>query len=188
MSMSFKEPQPRALHSAVGVGQKLYVWGGGGFSSIKAALIETFDVPSLAWQQPKMLHGSQLPDDMRGMAVASNGESAYFFGGRTDLSTYFNTLFEINLSTLLCTELGNKASSTAPKKTCYSGMLYFDQKLVVHGGYTGQDETDDLRVFDLRTSKCACLAQLLWCSHTDIRDTCLQYLCPQGLVSLSSLL
>ena len=124
--MSFKEPQPRAGHAAVGVDQKLYIWGGNSPSRIQTATIDVFDVPSLAWQQPKKLRGSQLPDNMLGMAVATDGESAYSFGGKTDSKTAFNALFKVDLSTLLCTEIGHKISSTAPKKKSFSGMLYFD--------------------------------------------------------------
>ena len=159
--MAFEEPQPRYLHAAVNVGQKLYIWGGDANPSIETATIDTFDVPSLAWQHPQRIRGSQLPDHMKCMAVATYGESAYFFGGvSTDFRTCFNTLFKVDLSTLLCTEVGDKTSSTAPKKKYYSSMLYFDHKLVVHGGCTDQGAaTDELHVFDLRTGQYICVSQ-----------------------------
>ena len=164
--MSFKEPQPRAVHAAVGVGQKLYIWGGVSLPSpIQTATIDIFDVPSLAWQQPQKLRGSQLPDGMRGMAVATNGENAYFFGGNDSNTVCFNTLFKVDLSTLLCTEIGDKTSSAAPKEKSFSSMLYFDQKLVIHGGCDDKDDTDELHVFDLRTSECACVSQHDYTQH-----------------------
>ena len=154
--MSFKEPQPRAGHAAVGAGQKLYIWGGDSSYPIQATTIDTFDVPSLAWQEPQELCGSQPRNKMWGMAVATNGETAYFFGGKTESNTYSNTLFKIELSTLLCEEINHRTFSTAPKEKFFSCMLYFDEKLVVHGGYTSAgEETEELHIFDLRTSECA---------------------------------
>ena len=103
--------------------------------------------------KPQQLHGSQLPDGLWDMAVTSDGEIAYTFGGRTGSypdCTYYNTLYQINLSTMKCTELVPRSGSNPPMKACGSRMIYFSGKLVVYGGYTGRDWTDQLRVFDLR--------------------------------------
>lgn len=155
--MSLRQPQPRENHAAVGVGKKLFVWAGDcGSSKIQTTTVESFDVSSGTWEQPQRLHGS-LPDGLYGMAVASDGENAYSFGGRSGSHskyTYYNTLYEINLSTFECNELVPRDLSFAPKKKKGSGMVLFESKLVIHGGYTGQDWTDDLHVFDIRTSEC----------------------------------
>ena len=155
--MSLRQPQPRESHAAVAVGEKLFVWAGDcGSTKIQTTTIESFDVPSGIWEQPQQLHGS-LPDGLYGMAVASDGKSAYTFGGRSGSHpnyTYYNTVYQINLSTLECSELVPKDLSFAPKKSYGSGMVLFNDKLVVHGGYTGQDWTDDLHVFDIKTSEC----------------------------------
>ena len=110
---------------------------------------------SEAWDPPRQLRFS-LPDDLRGMAVTTDGESAFFFGGATPDSktfSYSNTLYQVNLSTLQCTELVPKTPSRAPKGASGCGMIYFNQKLVVYGGYTGRERVGDVYVFDIRTSK-----------------------------------
>lgn len=151
--MSSREPQPRHDHAAVGVGQKLYVWGGRGRSpENQTDTVEVFDVPSVAWQHAEKLRGSLVPGNMWGMAVATDGESAYFFGGSTNKGTYFDTLFKVDLSTLRCEELKTGKSSSAPKKARDGGMVYFNHKLVIHGGYTGK-HTGDLHIFDLKTGE-----------------------------------
>ena len=151
------EPVPRYRHAAAGVGQKLYVWGGSGHTAkVETTKIESFDVTSETWQQPQQLHGS-LPDGLRGMTVTTDGENAYSFGGSTDTSknlVYYNALYQINLSTLQCKELVPEASSQAPQKKSNSTIVCFNEKLVVHGGRTsGGDLTNELHVFDLKSSE-----------------------------------
>lgn len=153
-----REPHPRDSHAAVGIGQKLYVWGGyGGSAKIRTTTIERFDVCFETWEEPRQLQRS-LPDGLSNMAVACDGERAFSFGGTIGTYpnyTYLNTLYEINLSTLQCKELLPRTPSQAPKKLSGSRMVYFNHKLIVHGGRTPQGATDELHVFDLQTSKFA---------------------------------
>lgn len=101
-----------------------------------------------------------LPDNLCNMAVASDGEIAYFFGGRSgsrDKYTYTDSLCKLNLSTLQCTKLVARNHTHAPEKKSHSGMVYFNKALVIYGGstaVTGHEQTDELHVFDLRTSEC----------------------------------
>lgn len=151
--MSSRQPQPRDDHAAVGVGQKLFVWGGDGRSpKNQTRTVKIFDVPSMAWQQPENLRGSQVPDKCWDMAIATDGESAYSFGGSTNKDTYFDTVFKVDLSTLLCEKLTTGESSSAPKKAQKGCMVYFNHKLIVHGGYSGEP-TGQLHTFDLKTGE-----------------------------------
>lgn len=87
--MQPQPPQPRYGHAAVGIGRKLLVWGGrSGSTKIQSTTVESLNVASETWEQPLQLRGS-LPDGLYGMAVASDGEIAYLFGGSTG-SAYFN--------------------------------------------------------------------------------------------------
>ena len=151
--MSSREPQPRTCPAAVEFRQKLYIWGGHGHpAKIQASIVETFDVPSETWQQPQDIRGS-LPDHLWGMAVVRDNEYAYFFGGvsRSSLNfTYFNTLYQLNLSTLECKELVPRNPSQAPVKQGGSGMVLFKDKLVVYGG---KDRSNELYTFDLKNSE-----------------------------------
>jgi len=161
MASKRAEPSKRQGHAAVSFGQKLYVWGGEGGSSktIPTTTVQTFGVSSETWEQHRRMQGF-LPDNLCNMAVASDGEIAYFFGGRSgsrDKYTYTDSLCKLNLSTLQCTKLVARNHTHAPEKKSHSGMVYFNKALVIYGGYTavtGHEQTDELHVFDLRTSEC----------------------------------
>ena len=157
--MATRQPLPRREHAAVGIGSKLYVWGGyGGSSKIKTTALETFDVTSVQWEQPQLLNGSSMPDGLWGMAVTSDGETAYCCCGVTGSHpnyTYYNTVFQITPSQHLCKELQPTSPSDArPQETSYSRVVRFQDKLVLYGGYTGQRSTNELHVFDLKKSEC----------------------------------
>jgi len=162
--MATREPLPRAWHAAVGIGSKLYVWGGyTSGSAIRTKELESFDVLSLTWKDPQVLHGVNIPDGLHAMAVTSDGETGYSFGGATGSAypfTFYNDLFQVTPSQHLCHNLQSTSSSesdTAPQKADSRAVQYRD-KLVLHGGYTGQKRTNELHIFDLKKSECG-----LWC-------------------------
>ena len=155
----------RRYHAAASVGQKLYVWGGTDYSGserVQTTTVESFDVSSESWLQSRQLHGTELPNGLQGVAITLVDESAYTFGGEAFVDSlgkfiYFNKLFEINLFTLQCREIVPEPHSPVPKQLSFSGMVHFNHMLVVHGGCCryGQERTDDVHVFDLRTSECS---------------------------------
>lgn len=152
-TMLSRHPRPRRAHAAVGVEGKLYVWGGDG--QISATSIDSFSVLSGTWEDAQRFQGS-LPEGPVDAAVTSEGKSAYFFGGIIRSPGYSNTLYEFDFSAQQpeCRELVPGNPSCAPKKKFGSRMVYFNQKLVVHGGSVGNCiVTDELHVFDLRTSE-----------------------------------
>ena len=152
--MLSRQPHPRREHAAVGFGQKLYIWGGeGDHTKIQTSMIESFNLSSESWEQPKLLNLS-LPDRLWDMAVTSDGQNTYSFGGRVGGDIYFNTLYQYNLSRQQCKELVPRNPSHAPRKQSVGGMVYFDHKLVVHGGLCSDGKySDELYTFDLRTSE-----------------------------------
>ena len=82
--MATRQPLPRDSHAAAGIGSKLYVWGGdGGSSKIKSTALEIFVVTSVQWEEQKALRGYDMPDGLEGMAVMSDGETAYCCCSRT---------------------------------------------------------------------------------------------------------
>ena len=162
------EPQPRRYHAAVGMGQKLYVCAGcnGRSTPIRASLVQSFDVSSETWQQPVQLRAGyirgsvgrgMLPDGLNGMAVATDGKNAYFFGGET--GTYpsmkcYDSLYKVDMTSLHCKKIAPANATRAPSKRTHCGMVYFDDKLLVHGGFTCEDgRSNELHVFDLKTSE-----------------------------------
>ena len=152
VSMSSRQPTPRRHHVAIGVGQKLYIWGGeGDLLRIQPTSVQTFNVLLGTWERPQQLHGS-LPDSLYDVAYTSDGHIAYFFGGREGF-LYNDTLYEIDLSTLNSRQLVPANPSCAPKITSGSRMVYYSQQLVLYGGSRGHDQHDGLHVFDLKTSE-----------------------------------
>ena len=152
--MSSRHPLPRLSPAAVGIGRRLYIWGGKGDSiKIPATSIESFSVPSLTWEKTQQFHGP-LPDNLWDVAVTSEGEVAYSFGGRSAGGHFkLNTLYELNFSTQRCRELFPENPANAPTKKAGSGMVYFNQKLVVYGGSMQGCKSDHLHVFDLKMSE-----------------------------------
>lgn len=154
------EPLARFLHAAVGMGHNMFIWGGhdGGLSIFNTSVVERFNVMSTAWQQPRQLHGRSLPEGYRSMAIASDGEKVYMFGGciptrpgRTQ--ERLNTLYEIDLISLQCKELV-PATLVSPTARSSSRLVHVNKRLVVYGGTTGA-AIDELFVFDLNTSECS---------------------------------
>ena len=149
--MSSSPPQPRIDPAAVGLGQKLYIWGGCGDSKFRTTSIESFNVSSLTWEQTQNFHGSP-PDGLWNMAVTTDGQNAYTFGGMAVGPTC--TVYEFNLSTKQCRELVPVNPSYAPSKKGACRMVCLNQKLVVYGGASVPGTaTDELHVFDIRTSE-----------------------------------
>ena len=149
--MSSRQPQPRDRHAAVGFGQKLYIWeGDGGSSKIQNSAIDVFDLSSETWNESMKLRGS-LPAGLQDVAVTTDGQCAYSFGGISD--SFLNAVYKVQLSTLQCIELPQKNCTHAPLKKCGSGVVYFNQKLVVYGGWTGLETTDELNAIDTKTGE-----------------------------------
>lgn len=151
--MSSRGPEPRWKHAAFGVGLKQFVWGGEGRSAgIQTTQIESFDVSSVDWEEPQLLQGSP-PDRLWGMAVATDGEKAYSFGGWNG-STRISNIYEIDLQTLQCREIPpGPASFYSPPGISRSRLVCYSDKLVVCGGYADHGYANDLYVFDLRESE-----------------------------------
>ena len=163
------EPRARYYHAAVGVGQKLYAWGGDD-ARTSASTVECLDVPSATWQEPRQLRGHPLPDRLDRMAVTADGERAYSFGGRTG-SGASNAVYEVKMTSLECRELAPASASPAPSTKYGSGMVHYQHMLVVYGGYTSEGRpTDELHVFDLNTSEangCMCVVMRWWEGRDD---------------------
>ena len=153
LAMSSAEPSARYQHGAVGVGSNLFVWGGdgGGVSVVSSSVVERFNVRSASWREPRQLRDHSLPEDLSCMAVASDGDRAYCFGGRNSLgSQRYNALYVLDLSSMRCREIPGAASPTARSS---SSMTHYERKLVLYGGMTEIGVSDELFVFDLDTSE-----------------------------------
>ena len=164
--MSTKQPQPRHYHAAFGVGSKHFLWGGDGSPAIQTAQIENFEISSAKWQEPLLLKGS-LPWSLYGMAVTTDGDSAYSFGGYVG-ATRTNSIYEINTRTLECRHV-LPTSSYSPPGVAFSSILLYNEQLVACGGYTAKGLTNDLYIFDLQKGECG-NSKLYSCLVSGARD------------------
>ena len=147
------EPSARHSHAAVGCGGNLFVWGGYGGSSspVPSSVLERFNVVSTSWLEPRQLRDQSLPDGLHRMAVTSDGEKAYFFGGMDESGERNNSLYCLDLSSLVCRKIVPSSESPSPRDD--SAMVHYRRKLVLYGGDTGRSTPDELFVFDLDTSE-----------------------------------
>ena len=146
------EPSARYGHAAVGSGSNMFVWGGegGGGSVVSSSVVERFNVQSTSWQVPRQIRGQSLPDRLYGMAVASDGEKAYYFGGVVG-GSLCNSLYVLDLSSMQCRQMAT--GGVSPTAISYSAMVHYRRQLVVYGGFAGSGISNELFVFDLDTSE-----------------------------------
>ena len=154
------EPSARYRHAAVGFGANLFVWGGdGGYSSlVPLSVIQRFDVFLATWNGQRQLRGQFLPDFLHSMAVASDGERAYFFGGLVGgprgSRRLSNALYVLDLSSLWCREIVAANTGESPSPRDDSAIVYYQRKLVIYGGNTRVGRaSDELFIFDLDSSE-----------------------------------
>ena len=145
------EPSARLFHAALAIGQNMFICAGSGHG-VESSVLHKFDVASTSWQEPRQLLNQTLPDGFCGMAVASDGENSYLFGGFVGLRSC-NKIYKINIS-LECKELV-PATSVGPTGRGHSGLVCANGTLISYGGYTGISDSalNDLFMFDLNTSE-----------------------------------
>ena len=152
------EPPAREFHAALGIGQNMlnmFICAGSGYG-VESSVVHKFNLASTSWQEPRRLINRTLPDGYYGMAVASDGENSYLFGGFVGplgSEQSCNKIYKINIS-LECKELA-PATSVAPTGRGYSGLVCANRSLISYGGYTGSIALNDLFVFDLHTGETA---------------------------------
>ena len=153
LPISRPDPSARRGHAAVGCGSNMFIWGGdGGGSVVSSSVVERFNVQSTSWQEPRQLRGQSLPDGLRCMAVASDGERAYYFGGYVGRGFQpCNSLYVLDLSSMQCRQMATGGESPTARSS--SAMVHYRRQLVVYGGSTESGASDELFVYDLDTSE-----------------------------------
>ena len=165
MAMSSYEPFPRENHFAACAEERLYVWGGSteDFYERKAELessVEFFDTRLDSWN--KIVTKGSLPPGQYLGACASSGDHIYIYGG-ADGYTVQGTLNHIDTKSFTWKQL-SPYTNDGPMKKTGCGMVFYHNKLVLFGGYTGDPptgrtqpgatykdgQTNELHVFDLK--------------------------------------
>ena len=161
------EPLPRSRHAAVAVGSKLHMWGGDSGSMEKSRElsqhVEVFDIATELWEQ-KLTHGTP-PPGLRGTAYTVVGTHLYNFGGWDGIS-HHNSLHKLDLCTLQWDEVKDLNSSSVPQRKTGSRMVsYGDNQLVIFAGWTGNQWTNKLHLFNLDKGNQEIYASLVQCVY-----------------------
>lgn len=168
MAAGLTEPVARWGHFSATVGGRYYVWGGHteNFSAADETFktIHCFDPFLESWTVHEC-NGAYPPGIYDG-ACASEGHHLYVYGG-TDGSRCYNSLHQLDTRSWTWKEL----SSTGPIRKTGSGMVVYDNQLVLFGGcgysisgaeYVARDGssdgkspvwTNELHTFDLKKGK-----------------------------------
>ena len=133
--MAEYEPSPRLGPFFSLIDGQIYMWGGLG--SIEAFLgLETFDCYIETWAR-KTTKGDPPPWLYNG-ACAFSGHYIYTYGGRDAYGgpgqSYYGSLHEFNARTSSWRELASH-SADSPIKKDGCGMIVWEEKLVLFGGY-----------------------------------------------------
>ena len=137
----------------------MYLMAGNGGSgpAVPSSEMSKFNVPSASWSEKLELCDQLFPENWDRMAVASNEEMAYCFGGNVRRGTtqqLRKSLYRINLESLICAEVLPTTAVESPCEREASAMVHCRRKLVLYGGYTGIPmPSDELFAFDLGTSE-----------------------------------
>ena len=152
-----RELVARAYHAAIGYHRYMAVWGGsgGGGVHIETSVVECFDVLSATWVEARQL-SQYLPDGLRYMAVACDEERAYTFGGLSTESRRINDVYEVDLTSLVCSKVEpSPHSAPSPSARQFSAIVISRRRLVNYGGDTSGfgAASDELHVLDLDASE-----------------------------------
>ena len=169
MASSLYEPLLRVNHFAALAKDKLYVWGGitEDFAKKRAELksrVEIFDISLESWDKIAA-KGSPPPGLCEG-ACASSGQYIYTYGGGYDGESLQGTLNHLDTKTYTWKQLSPHTNG-GPMKKSRCGMVFYQNKLVLFGGYIGvpptghtqpgasykDGRTNELHVFDMEEGK-----------------------------------
>ena len=146
------EPKARLLHASFRIGRYIYIWAGTG---CRTDVVERLNLSTFTYEQ-RHLTNSSAPDVLDSMAVTWDESHGYTFGGRDGRDgnrKRLNSIYCLNFSTLKCIEIVPATGSDTPTPRDDCGMVHFNRKLVVYGGFTDDGLSSDLLLFDLDNSK-----------------------------------
>jgi N-acetylneuraminic acid mutarotase len=133
MGTAFSEPSPRWGHFSAAVEGKLCVWGGRtkDFSSRKSELassVHSFDPVLESWAENKT--SGETPRELYLGACASAGHHLFTYGGYSG-SERGGSLHQLDTKSWAWKQL----SAAGPMEKTGSGMIVYDNKVIVFGGY-----------------------------------------------------
>ena len=153
MGASFSEPSPRYSPYTAAVGGQVFLTGGrtNNFDEDKKKLLSsvyTFDVYEESWRE-RRVEGPAPPGLYWGACTSTpSGHTLHVYGG-FDGSQYHSSLHQLDINSLNWTQLATPVSSGPMKKRGH-GMIAYDYKLLLFGGYGDGGYTNELQIFDFK--------------------------------------
>ena len=141
------EPSPRYLHFSAAVVDKLYVWGGDGGlgESVVTSIVHHYDPDSKTWNT-NTCEGPH-PPGIRWGACASAGHHLYTYGGYGEGGNEQGTLHLLDTRSRRWKLI---SSQGGPMKKAGCGMIIYDSKIVLFGGFSNSGDTNELHTFNLK--------------------------------------
>ena len=145
------QPSPRYWHASVNIGGKLITWGGWGDNSqqIPASSVEVFDG---SWESIKTLGTPPTPTATAFTTIRS---TAYNFGGSDDRGSRSNALHSLTAGEWRWRELRVLNKEQEPKPKSGSAMVSLGDTLVVVGGETDDELTNEVHCFSVGGGECS---------------------------------
>ncbi|KAF9200912.1 hypothetical protein BGZ49_008855 [Haplosporangium sp. Z 27] len=141
-------PSPRVGATLSAIGSKVYLFGGRGGKSMAPleSTLYAFDTVSQKWEVVKAKDG-ELPEARSFHAMTASNSDIFVFGGCPSQGR-LNDLLRFSISA------GAWSTLPTPPVTPRGGaaMTYHDNKIYVHGGFNGQEQSD-LVVYDISSGK-----------------------------------
>lgn len=175
-SLNNSEPPPGLGHFSAVVNGKVWMWGGHTSSPTEilspiANTVHIFDPEEEKWQS-LMTDGKQ-PSTLYYGTCTSVGGSMYIYGGQEEFSNsdiFTNSLYKLDLD---ATKTPNQTTWThidqdGPMKSAGCGMVSYENKLVLFGGYGNSPNSSNSSDQYLKSykSRDGCT----WANHLHIFD------------------
>ncbi|XP_072026135.1 rab9 effector protein with kelch motifs-like [Amphiura filiformis] len=147
ISVSGTPPSHRTCRSSASIGNKLYVFGGGGEKSepVTDRRLHVFDIGSLTWSQPEVK--GKVPKPRLGHVMVGIGNKIYLHGGMAR-DIFYNELYELDIDTMTWKVL--RCKGDVPQGcTAHAAVAISNTQFCIQGGMTSSGALDSTYVFDI---------------------------------------
>ncbi|XP_075435512.1 rab9 effector protein with kelch motifs isoform X2 [Ascaphus truei] len=142
-------PSPRTYHtSSAAIGDKLYVFGGGGKGAdpVIDLKLHVFDSANMTWTQPET--SGEPPQPRHGHMIAAIGAKLFLHGGMAK-DTFFSDMFCIDTDTMMWERL--EAQGDVPPACAGHAAAAWERNVYIYGGMTATGVLDTMYRFDTKT-------------------------------------
>ena len=149
--MAFVEPSGRAGCVSATIDSKVFVWGGLLTDHKDTSHLKNIYI--LKTLNEKWTSKSTTGEHPRGYKFccsAQSGNVLHVYGGLDENNKYTGSLFSLNLDILSWRELSPHVHD-GPSKKFGGGIVVQGEKIILFGGDTDDESTNELHIFNLST-------------------------------------